>query len=191
MSSGVYVFRFVAGALALDLINTVAEREGEAADRLTSAADARRWAEAAGLVGKDAPRFAPRDLVALREAREELHAVFRAIALGDTPSKAAFSALNARLRHSAGMRSLAWRGDGAEWILDPKAPAIERVLTPVLESAAELLVSQDTVRLKRCEDETCGWLFVDRSSTGRRRWCRMDDCGNRAKAKRHYRRSAG
>jgi predicted RNA-binding Zn ribbon-like protein len=33
----------------------------------------------------------------------------------------------------------------------------------------------------------CGWLFVDESRNGSRRWCSMKDCGNRAKARRHYR----
>jgi predicted RNA-binding Zn ribbon-like protein len=36
-----------------------------------------------------------------------------------------------------------------------------------------------------CDGETCYWLFYDVSRTGRRRWCDMATCGNRAKAARH------
>jgi len=34
----------------------------------------------------------------------------------------------------------------------------------------------------------CGWLFLDETRNRSRRWCSMKDCGNRAKARRHYRR---
>jgi len=40
-----------------------------------------------------------------------------------------------------------------------------------------------------CPGEGCGWLFFDTSKNRSRRWCAMEDCGNRAKARRHYRRS--
>jgi predicted RNA-binding Zn ribbon-like protein len=40
--------------------------------------------------------------------------------------------------------------------------------------------------IEQCEGDVCGWLFLDRSPAGRRRWCSMRDCGNRAKARRHY-----
>ena len=33
--------------------------------------------------------------------------------------------------------------------------------------------------------DACSWRFVDRSPTGRRRWCDMRTCGNRAKVARH------
>ena len=36
-----------------------------------------------------------------------------------------------------------------------------------------------------CANDTCRWIFYDTSRTGRRRWCDMATCGNRAKAARH------
>ena len=45
------------------------------------------------------------------------------------------------------------------------------------------------MRVKECDNETCRWLFVDMSKNRSRRWCDMKDCGNRAKARRHYRRT--
>jgi predicted RNA-binding Zn ribbon-like protein len=38
-------------------------------------------------------------------------------------------------------------------------------------------------------NDQCGWLFMDDSKNGSRRWCSMQSCGNRAKAHRHYLRS--
>jgi predicted RNA-binding Zn ribbon-like protein len=40
--------------------------------------------------------------------------------------------------------------------------------------------------IRPCADERCGWLFLDPS--GRRRWCEMSVCGNRAKVRRYAQR---
>ena len=40
-------------------------------------------------------------------------------------------------------------------------------------------------RIRVCDSDTCRWVFYDTSRTGRRRWCDMATCGNRAKAARH------
>ena len=38
-------------------------------------------------------------------------------------------------------------------------------------------------RLRRCQNEACGLVFVDDSRAGSRRWCSMQRCGNRAKVR--------
>ncbi len=63
------------------------------------------------------------------------------------------------------------------------------VLSPVAVSAARLLTEADPARLRRCAATDCGAWFVDTSKAGRRRWCSMARCGNRAKAARHRRRA--
>ena len=55
-----------------------------------------------------------------------------------------------------------------------------------MRSLADLLTSGDLARVQSCGDPECGWLFVDASRAGSRRWCAMDGCGNRNKARRHY-----
>jgi len=37
--------------------------------------------------------------------------------------------------------------------------------------------------IRECPGEDCGYLFRD-TSRGRRRWCSMKTCGNRAKVQR-------
>lgn len=51
------------------------------------------------------------------------------------------------------------------------------------------LIRERPERLRRCEHEQCVLWFLDTSKGGRRRWCSMQTCGNRAKAKRHYERA--
>jgi len=42
-------------------------------------------------------------------------------------------------------------------------------------------------RVRECEDDRgCGFLFIDQSKNRSRRWCSMESCGNRAKARQHY-----
>lgn len=69
------------------------------------------------------------------------------------------------------------------------------MLWPVVASAAELLVSVEQLPLLRIcglhESGECGWLFLDETRNHTRRWCSMKDCGNRAKARRHYHRVRG
>lgn len=39
-------------------------------------------------------------------------------------------------------------------------------------------------KLKKCESSLCYAFFID--SSGKRKWCSMEVCGNREKARRHY-----
>ncbi|WP_246485921.1 CGNR zinc finger domain-containing protein [Kribbella qitaiheensis] len=61
--------------------------------------------------------------------------------------------------------------------------------TALVLSAARLLEREDLTRLRECQDDDCGWLFLDQSKNKSRRWCSSGDCGNRARAKRHYERT--
>ena len=76
-----------------------------------------------------------------------------------------------------------------EWSWTLAGDELDAMLAPVIESAAELLTSVEHARIGECESTTCGRLFLDRSRNRSRRWCDMTVCGNRAKARRHYRRS--
>ena len=65
-------------------------------------------------------------------------------------------------------------------------PAI--ALVPIARDIARLLATPGS-RVRKCAGEGCVRHFYDDSRTGRRRWCEMAICGNRAKAsafaKRH------
>ncbi|WP_310741597.1 CGNR zinc finger domain-containing protein [Microbispora sp. H10670] len=53
-------------------------------------------------------------------------------------------------------------------------------------AAVEFLSTADLRRLRVCPlaEGGCGWLFLDHSRNGSRRWCAMADCGSQAKARR-------
>ena len=187
MSSRAHEFQFVAGNLALDFVNTVGNRLGDAREDLNSGAAFWRWARLAGFpVPPSRTALAARDLARIRAVREELHTLFLALAKGAAPSRRLMRPLNARLRAIASVRELdcSRRGVGWTWAAAGNDP--RSILGDVLLSAAELLTSGAFANVRQCDGDGCGWLFVDRSPAGKRRWCSMADCGNRAKARRHY-----
>jgi predicted RNA-binding Zn ribbon-like protein len=74
------------------------------------------------------------------------------------------------------------------WDFSASSRELDPILAAVAWSAAGILASPDLRLLRECASPECGWLFVDRSRRKNRRWCEMSECGNRAKARRYYRR---
>jgi len=92
--------------------------------------------------------------------------------------------LNARLAAVAPKRQLACLKGSVHWHWESAANDPDLILAPILLSATDLLVGGRHPKVRQCEGETCGWLFLDRSPAGRRRWYSMADCGNRAKVRK-------
>lgn len=190
-------FQFIAGNLALDFVNTVGNRLGKSREYLNSSAAFNRWAFLTGLVPEHTLlKLSTQKLKTIWAFREELYGLFQSIASGAVPTSRMLAPLNARLAAVAPKRRLACqrgqmkrgnnKNSGVSWGWNIPEPDPDLVLAPILLSAAELLVEGQYPKVGSCEDETCGWLFLDRSQAGRRRWCSMDDCGNRAKVHKHY-----
>ena len=117
--------------------------------------------------------------------RELIFRLFAALASGAAATEADLAALNTALAAAPPRTRLARLGNAYTWqaAATPTAPAL---LAPVLWSAADLLVEAPRRRIRLCSNPECGWLFIDASKNGTRRWCDMSSCGNRAKARRHY-----
>ena len=52
------------------------------------------------------------------------------------------------------------------------------------DALVEAIADGDTSRFRICANDACRWVFEDTSRGGRRRWCDMQSCGNRAKVRR-------
>jgi predicted RNA-binding Zn ribbon-like protein len=65
----------------------------------------------------------------------------------------------------------------------------DAVLWPIIDSAGELLLSEELGKVKECPG--CGWLFLDTSKNQSRRWCSMNTCGARDKMRRYLKRRQG
>jgi predicted RNA-binding Zn ribbon-like protein len=128
----------------------------------------------------------PEELPArLRACRQVVRRLFLACAEDAPPPEDAVAALN-RLLDGAAPRLAA---AGARLVCAPPDDPTGGWLVGVFaRSSLELLLSEDRHALRVCPGERCGWMFLDRTRGRTRRWCRMETCGNRAKAKAHYRR---
>jgi predicted RNA-binding Zn ribbon-like protein len=188
-------FELSGGALCLDFANTRGERDslsgledvvrfGEQAGYLTPA-EARRARIEAGR----APARAGRAFRRAIDLRERLYRVFAALGAGERAERADIDALNRELAAALARLRLVPSGSGFAWGWAERLAGLDRLLWPVVRSAGELLTSGEAEAVRECGSPTCSWLFVDRSRTGRRRWCDMKTCGNRAKARRHYHRA--
>jgi predicted RNA-binding Zn ribbon-like protein len=62
---------------------------------------------------------------------------------------------------------------------------VDGAMARLAESIAREVSQGHPERLRICDNDECRWVFNDTSRTGRRRWCDMATCGNRAKVARH------
>jgi len=122
---------------------------------------------------------------------EVLYRVFSALAADSSPATTDVEALNTALGEALPRLRLRRGGHCCRWTWSVDDEALDRMLWPVARSAADLLTSDRITRVRECASETCSWLFLDTSRNGRRKWCDMATCGNRAKARRYYRRRRG
>nr|WKN34136.1 CGNR zinc finger domain-containing protein [Tunicatimonas sp. TK19036] len=119
------------------------------------------------------------------EIRETLYQVFRAIIHERAPNALAMEQLNSYLREAYDALKIeidAPKVIREAWVKMPNL--LQFPLNPIVKSAHDLLMSDLLHRLKECQN--CGWLFLDKSKNGSRRWCNMQTCGSSTKAKRYY-----
>jgi predicted RNA-binding Zn ribbon-like protein len=194
-------FVFVGERLWLDFVNSAdaaRPRLGGHIDALDSFDGFVRWLGAARLLDEErgsallrrAQQQPTGASAALHEARR-LRNVLRALAeRGGAPSdratQTAIAEINRILGRSAGTRRVEARADGG-FVRNfvTVGDVFAGLLVPVIESAADALVNDELPRVRRCADPRCSRVFYDGSRNGKRRWCEMATCGNRAKAARH------
>jgi predicted RNA-binding Zn ribbon-like protein len=191
---------FAAGRLWLDFVNTDEAPRHAQGDALHSFDGFLAWLEAAALI--DAPRRGALQrraveqpasaTAALHEARR-IRSALRQLAEHGTHApererQAAVLEINRVLGRSTGVRRIAHdaRDSSFHRTFVPSGDAFAALVIAVVESAADALVTGELSKVRRCAAHPpCPRVFLDTSRSGRRRWCDMRSCGNRAKAARH------
>ena len=189
----------VGGRLCLDFANTANWLDAAPVDeRLKTFADLTAWGRRKGLIDQGTEgklnrrgarhRAAAHD--ALQRALVLRDALWRLFSCGAADRAADLAIVNAARAAPAPELAQAERGGAPVFV--PAAKDLDTwLLHPVAASAAELLTAPVRGRVKRCPGDRCGWVFLDDSPSGRRRWCSMKTCGNREKARAHYDRRRG
>jgi predicted RNA-binding Zn ribbon-like protein len=193
------MYDFDAGDLSLDFANTInwhgSPHPEEMLPNFSSLID---WGEQAQLITADQasqltayavsqPDEASRLHQQAIQLREAIYHIFSKNYAGEPIDPADLRLLNTMVRQALAHRQVTASTGAFQWEWLPEVQGVDRILWPVAFSAAHLLTSENALRVRECEDDRgCGYLFIDQTKNHSRRWCSMDSCGNRAKAKRHY-----
>ncbi|CAN5507073.1 ABATE domain-containing protein [soil metagenome] len=156
------------------------------------------WAQRVGILTGDAaeelnqqaarfPLDATQALAQAIELREAIYRIFAVVAAGQPVEVADLAVLNATLPSAYKHLQIVQSGEHFGWGWRDEGDQLDWVLWPVVRSAVDLLTFSELNRVKQCADDRgCGYFFMDTTRNRSRRWCTMESCGNRAKARRHY-----
>lgn len=194
-SRGIAGVRIVGGHEALDLVNTVSSRRGPpGTDYLASYGDLLLWAtrqgllddECAGMLGEAArarPAEAASALLRAKRLRECLWMIWMAVRDGTAPAKGDLGLLTREVLAAQRARALTWSEGGCAWSWTGAA-GLDAVTARVALAAADLLAGGHLRRVRECAGRNCGWLFLDKTRNGTRRWCTAEECGSLARVTR-------
>ena len=194
-----FLFELSGGHLAVDFANTLGNRStDQPTELLQNYRSLVNWARQAGVLDATSARKFVREATRRKDdaevarvrgiaLREALFSAFAAVAAGRPMARESLATLNGFLAEAMGHLRLRQSGRGLAWGRADE-DSFDSLSWPVAQAAAELLTSEasDIGRLRQCDADDCAWLFLDTSKNGRRRWCDMSLCGNRAKNRRYY-----
>ena len=195
--------KLLGGSLCLDFINTVhCYGCADIGEYLNTYQDLVAWSRHLGIITNDEagtlseradshPAEAKRAHGHAIELRDTIYRIFTLTIEGRSGSGQELAVFNQYLAGAMMQSAVVKKEDRFYLEMTGNKTKLDWMLNPIIRSAAELLVSEELGRVKKCADSTCGWLFLDVSRNRSRRWCDMRDCGNRAKASRFYKKKTG
>ncbi len=193
------IHRLIGGDLCLDFANTLNGHRGPPQhEYLHTYQDLLLWAQHAGVItpsdfrelleqAKSRPAEAEEAFQKALAARETIFRIFSALAFQSKPAATDLEQLNQVWQESQCHIQLISASPGFALGWDDE-PSLERVVRLSVASAIRLLTSGTIQQVRRCAGDQCDWLFLDTSRNHLRRWCSMDECGNRAKMRRRQHR---
>jgi predicted RNA-binding Zn ribbon-like protein len=146
------------------------------------------WADLAGVASPGDPiDVTEREAALTLRFVRRLRAAMRATLDPTIAESGAIESLNRVLDETPGVL----RAERSSGHIDVSlaAPTAAAQLRLDVAAATMDIFRHDRRRIRRCAGATCVLLFLDVSKSGRRRWCDMAVCGNRAKVAAHHART--
>lgn len=196
-NSRIYSIKFIAGKLSLDFTNTVAWRgRKDAEDYFKTYTDFIIWAKLKKIITEeecnrilknteDLTEEKRQFLIKVKKTREILYQLF---SQKNCPSEEIISDFNNETAYFTQFNKLRNENGIFYWDFTNQLDLPEKILGVVIFDAIKILTSPDLKKVAKCADNECAWLFFDTSRNHSRRWCSMEDCGNKAKARDFYQR---
>ncbi|SOR79802.1 MULTISPECIES: CGNR zinc finger domain-containing protein [Streptomyces] len=185
-SYGGKVFRFDPGALCLELLTTGGPGEFARYEVLHEPADLVAWIARSRLPDGLDITVTEDELERVRTLRDAVFPLAADRAHGRPLQAADLDVVNAAAAGPPLVPRIEPDGTRA-WA--PGATGAH-LLSTVARDAIDLFTGPYAHRVRECGAHNCYLLFVDTSRPGRRRWCAMEHCGNREKARAHRSRQA-
>jgi predicted RNA-binding Zn ribbon-like protein len=115
--------------------------------------------------------------------REAIHQVFVTEETGRAYPSAALEVVEMTAREGRSRERLTRTKSGFAWSL--LFDELEDVGRAFALAALDLLIARNDRReVRECKGDNCGWLFLDHSKGGHRRWCSDASCGTRSRIAR-------
>lgn len=179
-------FPLISGHLSLDLVNTEVVRRGVRHNLLTSEKDLADWIKAMQDFGSIIPEqissvtgdWLEQTLESILTLRVFLRGGYERIVDGYQP-------LNDWIVHLEKLIAEApfiYRLIDEKLVAIPVGKPLDRLISLIAFDALNLHATGELSTMKRCANPDCVLLFMD--SSGRRKWCSMQICGNRKKVAR-------
>jgi predicted RNA-binding Zn ribbon-like protein len=164
-------------------------------DHLDSPASALEWFAAHDLMHstardqlleryQKAPQEGEQMLARLRRLRTAMRGVLASAVERRSPDLADLAEINRAMRTHY-IYELVPATDGISLEHRHQGDPVDGAMSRLAESVARELIQGMPERLRICDNPACREVFADTSRTGRKRWCDMSTCGNRAKVARH------
>ena len=180
-------------------MNTVTARNAEPVDWLTGYPRLLQWASLSGefdpgalralrRLSAGAPDAAAAAVAGIRELREALHDVTTSIIRDDPAPADGLQRIERAWKDAVSDAKLIVVAGSARPQLTVETSGLGYLNHELALRSVELLRALPLARTRICPGLRCGWLFIDQSKGGQRRWCDMATCGNAAKSARHYQR---
>lgn len=184
------------GLLCLDFLNTLDWRgRNKPEEYLNAYRDLLRWSiqagalterEAQSLSAETGGKPGVESLARAIEFREAAYRVCLAAVKHVAPAARDLNAVNGVIANARSRGRLEYRNGSFSWMFTNSQNDLDLPLWTISLSFADLLTSGQLEYVRLCGGLECGWLFLDTTKNHKRRWCSMEGCGNRAKARRHY-----
>jgi predicted RNA-binding Zn ribbon-like protein len=188
--------RLDGGVLCLDFVNTIPDRfDGSNRDHLQSFNDLIYWARKAKMIDSGGSasleklangneRKAKDFFTEAIQLRSLIYSLFHPVSQQQRLKASDLEQFNKLVSKYFPFLQLAVERDGFAEQWNFESNHFYSITAPIVKSAYELLLSDKLHRVKQCPN--CGWLFLDTTKNGKRRWCSMQDCGSAVKALEYY-----